>query len=64
MLGRVQLGGHFGGNGADGDADDIVKQVHLGHLLVAHQLGEKKHGHKACKGREGNAKQIHKKIPP
>ena len=33
-----QLRGHLGGNGADGDAVDVVKDAQLRDLAVAHQL--------------------------
>ena len=41
---------HFGSNGADGDAVDIVEQVQLGHLLVADELGQQKQGDDGADG--------------
>ena len=37
-----QLGGHFGGDRADGDTDHIIEHGQLRNLFVAHQLGQQK----------------------
>ena len=42
LHGLFQLCCEFGGNGADGDACDVVKKIQLGDLLVSEYFGDQK----------------------
>ena len=40
--GGFQFGGQLRGDGADGDAGDLVKEVQLRHLFMPHHFGNQK----------------------
>ena len=54
-----QFRGHLGGDRADGDAVDVVKDAQFRDLAVAHELGEQKQRHKRTHGRNRHLQQVH-----
>ena len=59
----LQLGGHFGGDRADGDSGNIVEKIQLGDLLMAHELRHQEQHGKGTERRDAKNHKINLRSP-
>ena len=60
----LQLGGHFGGDRADGDSGNIVEKIQLGDLLMPHELRHQEQHGNGTERRHAKNHKIDLRSPP